>query len=172
MGPRMREDTKGGRDGDEIPRGTRNDIWFKRRGWVPACARTRRGAVMATRFLEGLGMTFGSRGGDGSLHPRGQGRGRLSPPSWPSPLKGEGRVEGGSRTAPTEGRPEGASRCRRDSWLPSWRECPGSPPAARWRRSALRREQRRRVSIRRRPLTPAGAGEGWRPGRRRRQPRR
>ena len=30
---------------------------------------------MATRFLEGLGMTFGSRGGDGSLHARGHGGG-------------------------------------------------------------------------------------------------
>ena len=30
---------------------------------------------MATRFLEGLGMTFGSREGDGSPHARGHGEG-------------------------------------------------------------------------------------------------
>ena len=30
---------------------------------------------MATRFLEGLGMTFGSRGGDGFPHVRGHGEG-------------------------------------------------------------------------------------------------
>ena len=56
---------------------TRNDVWVGMvdGGWVPACARTRRGAVMATRFLEGLGMAFGSRGGDGSPHARGHGEG-------------------------------------------------------------------------------------------------
>ena len=43
--PGMCEDTERGGDGSEIPRGTRNDICFKRRGWVPACARTREGGA-------------------------------------------------------------------------------------------------------------------------------
>ena len=78
--------------GGEIPRGTRNDIWGAlgeravrepplrgdgRRGrgrgtgrgigWVPACARTRGGGGSTRRrdFLEGLGMTFGVRWGNG-----------------------------------------------------------------------------------------------------------
>ena len=121
----------------------------RKRGWVPACARTREGMIV-TRIpstSSGHALAFPLKGG-------GRRRAVREPP------------------LPRGGRSEGVSRCRRGPGPPSWPECPGSRPAARLQRSALRRERRRWASFRRRPLAQVGAGGGRHPGKQRRKPRR
>ena len=67
MGPRIREDTGGG-----IGDGWGRRFGVRKRGWVPASARTRTvgGRATARDVASGYG------GGDGSPHPRGHGRWR------------------------------------------------------------------------------------------------
>ena len=133
MGPRIREDTGGSLCGDctragwEV--GARDDMWVAEGGWVPASARTREGKEFPPPSARGrlcAGTTeVGAR--DDMWVAEGE---------W---------VPASARTTEGEGMGRAASSSRRGFWPPSWRECPGSPPTARWQRSALQRGQRRRV---------------------------
>ena len=71
MGPRMREEDteRGGMMTTRFLEGLGMTCWFKRRGWVPACARTRRGAVDGDgRFAN---RPYGERRREGNEIPRG-----------------------------------------------------------------------------------------------------
>ena len=145
MGPRIREDNE--RKGNKIPRlrcaalGMTCGLGRMSAGFPPPSSRGQ--ALCENNGGEGRGMTCGWRKGDGSPHPRGQGR---------------GRVPASARTREGMG-----PRMREDKGGGGFHPHPGLPPSrGKGGLRAVREPPLRRGG--RRELAVAAATHGFHPG--------